>query len=223
MFNGEIINKTEKRAVLHVALRMKKDEVVKNDPEAVKNVHEVLERIKDFSNQVRSKEVKGYSGKALSTIIVIGIGGSYLGPEFVFEAMKFDNESKKASTGMKLKFLANVDPIDFHRAISDIDIEETLVVINSKTFTTAETMLNARTLKNYIIEHYKGKYPEEEDHLKFVQAHMCAGSTNIPATREFGVLDQRVFGFWDWVGGRFSVCSTVGVLPLALFYGFDNV
>ena len=93
MFNGEIINKTEKRAVLHVALRMKKDEVVKNDPEAVKNVHEVLERIKDFSNQVRSKEVKGYSGKALSTIIVIGIGGSYLGPEFVFEAMKFDNES----------------------------------------------------------------------------------------------------------------------------------
>jgi glucose-6-phosphate isomerase len=84
-------------------------------------------------------------------------------------------------------------------------------------------MLNARTVKNYIIEHYKAKYPEEQDHLKFVQAHLCAGSTNLPDTAKFGVLDERVFGFWDWVGGRFSVTSTVGVLPLSLFYGFDNV
>lgn len=87
----------------------------------------------------------------MKNILVIGIGGSYLGPEFVFEALRFDEESKKSSSGMKLKFLANVDPIDFHRAISDIDIEETLVVVNSKTFTTAETMLNARTVKNHII------------------------------------------------------------------------
>jgi glucose-6-phosphate isomerase len=92
---------------------------------------------------------------------MIGIGGSYLGPEFVFEALKQDENCKKASNGFKLRFLANVDPIDFHRAIEGIDIEEALVVINSKTFTTAETMLNARTLKSHIIEHYKAKYPEE--------------------------------------------------------------
>lgn len=96
------------------------------------------------------------------------------------------------------------------------------MVIVSKTFTTAETMLNARTVKKYIIDHYSQKYPEE-DQNKFVESHMCAVSTNLPDTAKFGLKDENVFGFWDWVGGRFSVCSAVGVLPLSLYYGYDNV
>jgi glucose-6-phosphate isomerase len=191
--------------------------------DAVKNVHEVLKRIKEFSDNIRNHTIKGYTGKNLVNTLVIGIGGSYLGPEFVFEALKQDDASKKAAAGRRLKFLANVDPVDFHRAMEDLDIEETLVVINSKTFTTAETMLNAKTVRNYIIEHYKKTHPQEQDHSKFVEAHMCAVSTNLPETKKFGVKDERVFGFWDWVGGRFSVCSAVGVLPMALHYGFENV
>ena len=122
-----------------------------------------------------------------------------------------------------MHFLANVDPIDFHRCMVGFDIEETLFVVNSKTFTTAETMMNASTVKNHIINYYKDKHPEEKDTQKFVKAHMCAASTNLKATAEFGVEDDRVFGFWDWVGGRFSVCSAVGVLGLALHYGYDVV
>jgi len=194
-----------------------------SEGDAVKNVHAILHRMREFSEEIRSGAVKGYSGKSLHTTLVIGIGGSYLGPEFVFEALKTDAESKKGAEGRKLKFLANVDPIDFSRAVEDIDIEETLVVINSKTFTTAETMLNAKTVRNFIIEHYTKKYPDEKDPSKFVEAHMCAVSTNLPETKKFGVKDERVFGFWDWVGGRFSVCSAVGVLPMSLHYGFSNV
>jgi len=167
--------------------------------------------------------VKGYSGKDLKNTLVIGIGGSYLGPEFVFEAMRQDSGCRAAAEGRTLKFLANVDPIDFHRAMEGLDIEETLVVINSKTFTTAETMLNAATVKNHIIEHYKAKYPDVANPQDFVQPHFCAVSTNLPLTAQFGVADERVFGFWDWVGGRYSVTSAVGVLPLSLHYGFTNV
>jgi glucose-6-phosphate isomerase len=214
--------------VLHVALRMNEDESLivpdSTEEDAVKNVHAVLKRIHAFSEKIRSEELKGYSGKALRNTLVIGIGGSYLGPEFVFEALKTDKESSKAAAGRKLKFLANVDPIDFARAFTDdFDIEETLVVINSKTFTTAETILNAKTVRNHLITYYSKKYPEEKDHQKFVEAHMCAVSTNLPETKKFGINDERVFGFWDWVGGRYSVCSAVGVLPLSLHYGFANV
>ncbi len=134
-----------------------------------------------------------------------------------------DDASRKGAEGRRLKFLANVDPIDFARALQDFDIEETLVVINSKTFTTAETILNAMTVKNHIIAHYQNLHPEVTDTLEFVRPHFCAVSTNLPLTAQFGVADERVFGFWDWVGGRYSVCSAVGVLPLALHYGFDNV
>jgi glucose-6-phosphate isomerase len=119
--------------------------------------------------------------------------------------------------------VANVDPIDFARAMDGFDIEETLVVINSKTFTTAETILNAQTVKDYLLSHYKPLYPDITDTTPIVQAHFCAVSTNLPLTSQFGVADDRVFGFWDWVGGRFSVCSAVGVLPLSLHYGFENV
>lgn len=194
-----------------------------DEGDAVKNVHAVLKRISAFSEKIRSEELRGFSDKALRNTLIIGIGGSYLGPEFVFEALKTDGSSRKGAEGRKLKFLANVDPIDFNRAMEDLDIEETLVVINSKTFTTAETMLNARTVRNFIIDHYSKKYPEEKDTSKFVEAHMCAVSTNLADTKKFGINDERVFGFWDWVGGRYSVCSAVGVLPLSLHYGFSNV
>jgi glucose-6-phosphate isomerase len=116
---------------------------------------------------------------------------------------------------MKLKFLANVDPIDFEKALDGLDIEETLFVVVSKTFTTAETMLNARTARTFIQEHFKS-----ED---AVASHMCAVSTNLEATGKFGIDSKNVFGFWDWVGGRFSVSSAVGLLPLTLCYGWDVV
>ncbi len=159
MFTGQKINNTEKRSVLHVALRMNEDESLivpdSDEGDAVKNVHAVLKRIHEFSEKIRTNELKGYSGKALKNTLVIGIGGSYLGPEFVFEALRTDKESSQAAQGRRLKFLANVDPIDFARAFTDdFDVEETLVVVNSKTFTTAETMLNANTVRHYIIEHY---------------------------------------------------------------------
>lgn len=227
MFTGQKINMTEKRSVLHVALRMSEDQSLivpdSDEGDAVKNVHAVLKRIREFSQKVRSQEIKGYSGCALKNTLVIGIGGSYLGPEFVFEALRTDEASAKGASGRNLKFLANVDPIDFKRAMMDFNIEETLVVINSKTFTTAETMLNARTVRNFIIDHYSKKYPDEKNHSKFVEAHMCAVSTNLPDTKKFGIHDDHVFGFWDWVGGRFSVTAAVGVLPLSLHYGFENV
>jgi len=191
MFKGEKINNTEKRSVLHVALRMRETEslVVPDSEEgdAVKNVHAVLHRIHEFSQKIRTGEAKGFSGRDLKNTLIIGIGGSYLGPEFVFEALRTDEASSKGAAGRKLKFLANVDPIDFTRAIDGLDIEETLVVINSKTFTTAETMLNARTVRQHIIDHYSKKYPEQEDKQKFVEAHMCAVSTNLPETKKFGV------------------------------------
>ena len=120
----------------------------------------------------------------------------------------------------KLKFLANVDPIDINRALADIDFEETMFMIVSKTFTTAETMLNARTIKRKIIEFFQGKV-DGADNGDALKAHLCAVSTNHAATDAFGIARENVFGFWDWVGGRFSVSSAVGLLPLSLHYGFE--
>ena len=120
----------------------------------------------------------------------------------------------------KLKFLANVDPIDNNRALSDVDFEETLFVIVSKTFTTAETMLNARTIKRKIVEFFSAKV-ENCDNEAALKGHLCAVSTNLTATDAFGIARENVFGFWDWVGGRFSVSSAVGLLPLSLHYGFE--
>ena len=121
---------------------------------------------------------------------------------------------------MKLRFLANVDPIDIARALDGVDIEESLFVIVSKTFTTAETMLNARTCRSRIVEAYKEK-DANVDEKAALKAHLCAVSTNLTATEEFGISNGNVFGFWDWVGGRFSVSSAVGLLPLSLYFGFD--
>ena len=123
--------------------------------DVVKDVHEVNQKIKDFTDKVRSGKISGFTGKKLQNVVSIGIGGSFLGPEFVFEALRFDSTCNTASKGMKLKFLANVDPIDFFRATEGLDPETTLFVIVSKTFTTAETMLNARTCRNHILEYYR--------------------------------------------------------------------
>lgn len=142
MHNGEIINSTEKRQVQHFLLRTKD-----NDSDIKKEVLHVREKIREFSDKVRSGALRGFTGKEIKTIVAIGIGGSYLGPEFVYEALRFDAECNLASKGFTLKFLANVDPTDFRRAIQGIDFEQSLFVIVSKTFTTAETILNASTCR----------------------------------------------------------------------------
>jgi len=216
MFEGTKINETEGRAVLHCALRASRDTVINVDGKnVVPEVHAVLDAMKAFSEKVRSGSFVGYTGKPLTDVVCIGIGGSYLGVEFVFEALKTEPAAAEAAKGRRLRFLANVDPIDVSRALEGLKAETTLVIIISKTFTTAETMLNARTIKAWLIK--------ELGTDAAIAKHVVACSTALPKTKAFGIDDANVFGFWDWVGGRFSVCSAVGVLPLALQYGFDTV
>ena len=145
-----------------------------------------LDRIKEFSAKVRGGEFTGYSGKKIKNTVVIGIGGSYLGPYFVTEALKNDPTCKEASEGRQIRFLSNVDPTDFYMAMEDLDYEETLFVVNSKTFTTAETMLNARTVKNALVTYYLEKYPEV-DPKDFIKQHFVACSTNLTETDNFGI------------------------------------
>ncbi|CAM9795745.1 unnamed protein product [Ectocarpus sp. 4 AP-2014] len=217
MFTGEKINNTEGRAVMHVALRAPKEATMNVDGKnVVPDVHSVLDKIEDFSARVRSGVFKGCTLKPLTNLVCIGIGGSYLGPEFVYEALKCEPAAQGAAMGRTLRFLANVDPVDVSRAIYGLNPEETLVVVVSKTFTTAETMLNARTIKDWLITSIKGKTPAE-----ITSQHIVAVSTNDKLVRDFGVDPANIFGFWDWVGGRYSVSSAVGVLPIALHYGFD--
>lgn len=216
MFSGEYINETEVRPALHVALRAPRDAVINVDGKnVVPEVWEVKDKMKAFSDKIRSGELKGFTGKPLTDVLAIGIGGSYLGVEFVNEALKTDPEASKLCEGRKLKFLANVDPIDSKRALEGLNAETTLVLVVSKTFTTAETMLNARTVKEWLIK--------ELGSPDCIAKHVAAASTALDKTAAFGIDSNNVFGFWDWVGGRFSVWSAVGVLPLSLQYGFDMV
>jgi len=215
MFSGQKINETEGRAVLHCALRAPRSASIAVDGQnVVPEVWKVLDAMKGFSDKVRSGEWKGFTGKALTDVVCIGIGGSYLGVEFVYEALKTDPEAAAAASGRKLRFLANVDPIDVQRALEGLNPETTLVVIISKTFTTAETMLNAKTVKAWLVK------ATGED---CVAKHVVACSTALDKTKAFGIDSNNVFGFWDWVGGRFSVWSAVGVLALSLQYGFGVV
>lgn len=221
MLSGQHINKTENRAVMHPALRAPKDvSIIVDGENVVPHVHKVLEKITDFSNRVRNGVWVGATGKPLTTVLSIGIGGSFLGPEFVFEALRTDVNASIAANGRALKFLANVDPVDVSRALASVDVETTLVIIVSKTFTTAETMLNAKTIKQWLVTNLK---PHSIDEATAIRQHMIAVSTAIPLAVKFGISEENIFGFWDWVGGRFSVCSAVGVLPLALQYGFPIV
>lgn len=215
MYNGERINSTENRTVLHVALRAPRDAVICSDGKnVVPDVWNVLDKIKEFSERVRSGSWVGATGKVLEDVIAVGIGGSFLGPLFVHTALQTDPEASEHARGRQLRFLANVDPIDVARNISGLDPETTLVVVVSKTFTTAETMLNARTLREWISA---ALGPSA------VAKHMVAVSTNLPLVEKFGIDPNNAFAFWDWVGGRYSVCSAVGVLPLSLQYGFPIV
>eukprot|EP01043_Picozoa_sp_COSAG02_P040364 COSAG02_NODE_3263_length_7067_cov_5.802095_1_plen_398_part_00 len=210
---GEEMNPTEGRSVLHTALRSSPDQtIMAGGKNVVPDVHEVLGRIKAFSERVRSGGWKGATGKTITSFVIIGIGGSYLGPEFVCEALRFDKECAAKAAGFTTRFLANVDPVDVTKALEGLDPETTLAVVCSKTFTTAETILNAKTVRQWVTSALG------ED---AVAKHMAAISTNLAGTKEFGIDDGSVFGFWDWVGGRYSVTSAIGVLPIALQFGYE--
>ncbi|KAL7067428.1 glucose-6-phosphate isomerase family protein [Cryptosporidium serpentis] len=217
MFNGGIINTTENRSVLHIALRSKSSTPICLDDQhnILNDVADVNKRIFKFANSVRSGELLGSTGKILKDVICIGIGGSYLGPEFVYEALRTTKEGLEASSGRRLRFLANVDPIDIKRATEGFHPETTLVIIVSKTFTTVETILNAKTIKEWLHKSLKSE--------SAVSRHLVAVSTNIRATSAFGIPVNNVFGFWDWVGGRFSVCSAVGLVPLSIHFGINII
>lgn len=220
MVSGEKINFTEERAVLHTALRADKElegTVFVDDVDAIKEVHEVLDQIKYFTDGVRSGEIRGYTGKRLRNIVSVGIGGSYLGPEFLHEVLKTEPEGVNSALGYSLRFLSNVDPVDVERTCADLDPEETLIVIVSKTFTTAETMLNAKTMRQWLWD-FMGN--DKEVVRKHVVA--CASISSIDKVQDFGIDTERYFfRFWDWVGGRYSVCSAAGAVPISLLYGYD--
>lgn len=206
-FGGELINQTEGRAVLHTALRAKKgDTVMVDGVNIVDEVSEVKEKIKSFSNAVISGERKGHTGKAFTDIVNIGIGGSDLGPVMVTEALKFYQND------LKMHFVSNVDGDLVHEVLKELNPETTLFVIVSKSFTTQETLSNALTIKKWFL-----KNASEKD----VADHFVAVSTNLEKIKEFGIADDNVFPMWDWVGGRFSLWSAVG-LSIALSVGYEN-
>ena len=199
MFRGDKINITEKRAVLHVALRAPKGVQIKVDgQDVVPDVHEVLDKMAAFSDRVRSGEWKGHTGKRIRNVINVGIGGSYLGPEMAYDALRtFSDRS------MTFRFVANVDGAAFAEATHDLDPAETLFILSSKTFTTLETMTNAATARKWIV----GALNSDAA----VAKHFVAVSTNEAEVRKFGIDTANMFGFWDWVGGRYSMDSAIGL------------
>jgi glucose-6-phosphate isomerase len=200
MFGGEKINITEDRAVLHVALRAPKSaSIVVDGKNVVPEVHEVLDKMASFSDRVRSGEWKGHTGKRIRNLINIGIGGSDLGPVMAYEALKHYSERS-----MTFRFVSNVDGIDFFEATRDLDPAETLFIVSSKTFTTLETMTNAGTARAWLL---KGLGGDE----KAVAKHFVAVSTNAEKVSAFGIDTANMFGFWDWVGGRYSMDSAIGL------------
>jgi glucose-6-phosphate isomerase len=210
MFRGEKINITENRAVLHVALRAPKGTSIVVDGEnVVPQVHAVLDKMADFSNRVRSGEWKGHTGKRIRNVINIGIGGSDLGPVMAYEALK--HYSDRAIT---FRFVSNIDGTDFAEAVQDLDPSETLFIISSKTFTTLETMTNAHTARDWSLKGLGGD-------VNAVAKHFVAVSTNAAKVSEFGIDTTNMFGFWDWVGGRYSMDSAIG-LSTMVATGPDN-
>jgi glucose-6-phosphate isomerase len=210
MFRGEKINSTEKRAVLHVALRAPKETSIVVDGEnVVPQVHAVLDRMAQFSNRVRSGEWKGHTGKRIRNVINIGIGGSDLGPVMAYEALK-----KYSDPEMSFRFVSNVDGTDFAEAVRGLDAAETLFIVSSKTFTTLETMTNAHSARDWSLAGLGGDE-------KSVAKHFVAVSTNATEVAKFGIDTANMFGFWDWVGGRYSMDSAIG-LSTMLAIGPDN-
>lgn len=202
MFSGQKINTTENRAVLHTALRAPQDAVIKVDGEnVVPQVHEVLEKMFAFAEKVRSGEWKGYTGKSIKNVVNIGIGGSDLGPVMAYEALK--HYSKRE---LNFRFVSNVDGSDFDEAMQGLNPEETLFIIASKTFTTLETMTNAHTARTWLLNELK------DDNA--TAKHFVALSTNTEKVEEFGIDTNNMFVFWDWVGGRYSMTSAIGLSTL---------
>jgi glucose-6-phosphate isomerase len=203
MFGGEKINVTENRAVLHVALRAPRNAAIFTDGKnVVPEVHEVLDRMEAFCKSIRSGEWKGHTGKRIANIINIGIGGSDLGPVMAYEALKHYSERS-----LTFRFVSNVDGIDFVEATRDLDPAETLFIISSKTFTTLETMTNAQSARDWLLAGLGGD-------VKAVAKHFVAVSTNAKKVSEFGIDTANMFGFWDWVGGRYSMDSAIGLSTL---------
>jgi glucose-6-phosphate isomerase len=199
MFRGEHINVSEDRAVLHVALRMPRDEsLVVDGADVVAQVHEVLDRMADFANRVRSGDWKGYTGKPIKNVINVGIGGSDLGPVMAYEALR--HYSKR---DMTFRFVSNVDSTDFVEATRDLNADETLFIISSKTFGTLETLTNATSARDWVV----GELGSEDA----VAKHFVAVSTNAERVAKFGIDTANMFGFWDWVGGRYSMDSAIGL------------
>jgi glucose-6-phosphate isomerase len=209
MFRGDKINITENRAVLHVALRAPKNEsIILDGEDVVPPVHAVLDKMSGFAERVRSGAWKGHTGKKIRNVVNIGIGGSDLGPVMAYEALKHYSER-----GMTFRFVSNVDGTDFAEAVQDLDAEETLFLVASKTFTTLETMTNAHTARDWSL----AKLGDE----KAVAKHFVAISTNAKEVAKFGIDTENMFGFWDWVGGRYSMDSAIG-LSTMIAIGPDN-
>ena len=210
MFGGEKINITGNRAVLHVALRAPKGAYIAVDGEnVVPQVHAVLDRMTAFSNRVRSGQWKGYTGKRIVNVINIGIGGSDLGPVMAYEALKHYSQRD-----MTFRFVSNVDDTDFAKAVRDLDPAETLFIVASKTFTTLETMTNANSARDWLLAAFGGNTDS-------VAKHFVAVSTNATKVSEFGIDVANMFEFWDWVGGRYSMDSAIG-LSTMLAVGAEN-
>ena len=210
MFRGEKINVTEKRAVLHTALRAPRDASIVVDGEnVVPKVHAVLDRMADFANRVRSGEWKGHTGKRIRNVVNVGIGGSDLGPVMAYEALRH-----YADRTMTFRFVSNIDGTDFAEAVRDLDPSETLFIISSKTFTTLETMTNAQTARAWSLARFQGDQ-------KSVAKHFVAVSTNKTEVAKFGIDTANMFEFWDWVGGRYSMSSAIGLSTMVAI-GPDN-
>jgi glucose-6-phosphate isomerase len=210
MFRGEKINVTENRAVLHVALRAPKGtSIVVDGKNVVPEVHGVLDKMAEFANRIRSGQWKGHTGKRIRNVVNIGIGGSDLGPVMAYEALKYYSDR-----AMTFRFVSNVDGTDFVEATRDLDATETLFIVSSKTFTTLETMTNAHSARDWSLRGLGGD-------AKAVARHFVAVSTNAAKVAEFGIDTANMFEFWDWVGGRYSMDSAIG-LSTMLAIGPDH-
>ncbi|MCG6567426.1 glucose-6-phosphate isomerase [Tessaracoccus sp. ZS01] len=220
MFNGERINVTENRAVLHTALRLPADaELTVDGQDVVADVHEVLGRMYAFADQVRSGEWKGVTGKRIETVVNIGIGGSDLGPVMVYEALLPYKQD-----GLECRFISNIDPNDCYEQVKDLDPTTTLFIVASKTFTTLETLTNARMARDWLLNALVADGAvDDSDEARggAIARHFVAVSTALDKVAEFGIDPANAFGFWDWVGGRYSVDSAVG-LPVAIAIGPDG-
>ncbi len=210
MFRGDRINLTENRAVLHVALRAPRAaSIVVDGQNVVPQVHAVLDKMADFSDRVRSGAWKGHTGKRIRNVVNIGIGGSDLGPVMAYEALKHYSDRT-----MTFRFVSNIDGTDFVEAVSGLDPAETLFIVSSKTFTTQETMTNAQSARDWLLKAFG-------QDIKAVVRHFVAVSTNAAKVSEFGIDTANMFGIWDWVGGRYSLDSAIG-LSTMLAIGPDN-